>query len=220
MSRPARESTKITQNYFNEVFSRNSDNFIPIYNYVTACPQTKEMSDVLQATGYPIRLSFNNPQFSDFKIRFTQSGKKLYVHRAILSASSAVFSTMLNSGLMESVSSEMEVDEDEDEELLTNLIHSVYCGDILVPSEEKVVAMINLAAKYELELEKDLIVHLSKIVSKQNVATVFELDETRVSTQNLLVTVKDFMKENYCYLGLCLDQFRSFLSDRMGSAWL
>jgi hypothetical protein len=88
--------------------------------------------------------AFNNPNsFPDFTIKFN-SGTTIRVHKLILAAQSEFFSNLFSQG-----ATEFTVDANENEKLLTLLLHLLYTTELEVP-QEQIARLHELAAKYKL----------------------------------------------------------------------
>jgi hypothetical protein len=144
---------------------------------------------------YLLSGSFNNPQLSDFRIRFASSNAILHVHKLVLSANSQVFKACIRNGMLESTQNELNIEPDDDEELFTELIQSMYTGKITQTS--RAADLLFLASKYEMiQQEQVLIDFITNQITVENVLSFYNLDLMTERMASLRTIVSKFLKLN------------------------
>jgi hypothetical protein len=140
--------------------------------------------------------SFNNPNsYPDFTIHFGNNEIPIMVHRFILSGRSDFFAAMLSNGMKEA--NERQVIIEDDEELVTLLIKSLYTGSLMVPSNDKAYPMLLLAGKYQLLVqEKQLLGYLEFNMSNVIAIQCLDLDADRPDFQTVIQKAKQHLYNN------------------------
>jgi hypothetical protein len=143
-----------------------------------------------------LRNAFNNPDsFSDMEINFRTSNCVLKTHRFVLALASDYFSAIIRSTYIDQKKFKLDIDT-EDEILFTNLIKSIYTGDIDVPDVASVIPMLNMAAKYQLKQQELILAeYLVQNITKENVFQCLALDSERDLYKDVFAKVKKIMSE-------------------------
>jgi hypothetical protein len=136
---------------------------------------------------------FNNNKFSDFKLNF-KNGKTLDLHKIILCPQSEFFDSCLTIGMQESQENKIEAEEEE-EDMLTNLLRSLYTGRLHVTEESNLVALILLSEKYMLTAcTTQLVIHLTKNINESNAMECLQLELEKFEELN--TAVKEYMADH------------------------
>ncbi len=164
---------------------------------------------------------FNNQRYSDLKIRFPKSSNVLFAHRAVLCDASDFFKACFDHDAIESREGVVTLDEDDDEQLVNQLIKSLYFREIEIEDNTQIVPSILLAEKYQLRtlvptLVSMLIDHLDL---KRNILQCMQLPlenvaykELRDKVQSMSVQHARTIFEGESYLMLSLDHLTTVLN--------
>src|SRR3989338_8669956 len=98
---------------------------------------TSATLQIEQKTSF-LRDQFNKQEYSDCQIIFKSSGHSLYLHKLVLCTQSEFFKTCFSVGMQESQQNKIEVDIDEDEELVTSLLGSLYSNQLVIKHLETI----------------------------------------------------------------------------------
>jgi hypothetical protein len=133
---------------------------------------------------------FNNQEFSDFTL-LTSDQEPIYVHKNILSIRSPVFSAMVNSKMLEGISSQAMIT-DISSKAVKELIRFIYCGRV-DNIDDVAEDLLYAADKYNLEDLKPLCAcALAMKLDKSNVlesyimAELHDLYNLKKDCQNLI----------------------------------
>src|SRR3989338_9470726 len=94
--------------------------------------------------------SFNKNVYSDCKIIFKKSKTTLQLHKFVICQQSLFFETCFASTMIEGLQSTIEIEEEEDERLLTDLLRAMYTSKLTIKEPEDIVPLLLLAKKYEI----------------------------------------------------------------------
>jgi hypothetical protein len=138
--------------------------------------------------------AYNNQEAgTDFVISFTDGTIKLYVHKFILCLASDYFKTCINSGMMETYTNELQLEDDPT--LVSNLVKSIYTGELYVPFVSDIVPMIHLCSKYMLYEQRGiLLTHLEQNVNQCNVFDCLSLEG--VENNNIKIKAHNYLRYN------------------------
>ncbi len=75
----------------------------------------------------------------------------LYLHKTIICPQSDFFRACFSSGMKESTDNTIEIEDDEDERIVTLLIRALYANEIDINRKEDIVPLLVLAEKYQLK---------------------------------------------------------------------
>ncbi len=130
--------------------------------------------------GEDLSVLFESPNFSD--VTLTCGNREFKMHKAILSARSAVFNAMFESQMVEGISNRVKID-DVEPEVMNEVLRFIYTGKI-ADIEKMVDLLLAAADKYALERLKALCEEeLSMNLDVENVAETLVLADLHSASQ-------------------------------------
>ena len=102
----------------------------------------KRLSTAASSTN--LATQFNNPSYSDCQIMFPRSSTKLFLHKVILCSNSDFFRACFDHDMIESKRGVVTMDDDDHEQLMTELLKSLYTQEMHL-SDNEIICMILLA---------------------------------------------------------------------------
>jgi hypothetical protein len=141
---------------------------------------------------------FNNEQFSDCTVTFTNNKQTLHFHKIVLSMSSDFFSACFLGGMRESIEGTIELD-DEEEMIphVVTLLKSLYTGSIEVDDPDVLITLLQVVDKYQLKtLEPCLVEYLVKHVNPDTALQwkYFELDRNNPAYQKIFTKINSVLR--------------------------
>ena len=133
---------------------------------------------------------FNNESFSDFRIQFSNN-TTLSLHKVIL-AQSDFFRACFGSNMLEATESTMLIEENA--ELMTSLLQSLYSNELTVKQRSDIVPMLLLADQFQLDSAvTHLVEHLLSGLKRENVLECLELNLENVKFQQIQLKVQKIL---------------------------
>ena len=160
---------------------------------------------------------FNTKDYSDCKIYFKKSNRTLQLHKFVICHQSVYFKTHFASETTEPSHSTVEIDEEDDERLLTDLLHAMYSSKLTINDSADIVPLLLLARKYKIiSWMSQLDTHLAENINPTTVLQCLQLDLDTYT--NIKQAFDAFIKQNAdaildgaAYLTLSKEHFTTML---------
>jgi len=136
---------------------------------------------------------YGNKKYSDFSIKFEESGEVLPAHQIVFAQSSDLFEALIKDGKIKENNNEYLVTKEENEFLMKSLFKFFYTGAVDYSDESALVSFMILSNKYKVKNIKEFKIPGKTLLN--GVIAYVEKDLTnRVSEFDTLVASIDFKK--------------------------
>jgi len=136
---------------------------------------------------------FENKKYSDFTIKFEETGESMPAHQIVFASSSEFFETLIKEGKIKDNNNEYIVPKSENAVLFKKLVKFFYTGSVDYSDESALVSFIILSNKFKVKNLKEFKIPGKKLLN--GVISYVEKDLTnRMSEFDSLVSNIDFKK--------------------------
>ncbi|KAL9648120.1 hypothetical protein ABK040_007485 [Willaertia magna] len=151
----------------------------------------------LSALGQVYLKMFNDALYTDLVLKHLKSGSELKVHKAILCSRSEYFKTIIESNMIESQTSIINIEDDVTFEVFKGVIQFIYSNYIELTKLEEVVQTYVVADQYLVsELKEQCVTKFTYYLSEENVLDLFS-ETKQCNAVDLQEKCYDFIVQFY-----------------------
>jgi hypothetical protein len=178
---------------------------------------------ILKNNAYQIIASlFNNTLYSDCKVFFQKSETTICLHKNVVCSQSPFFQTFFATDV-EGKNNTLEIEEYEDQQLMTDLIKSMYVGEIPIRNNTDIVPLIPLAEKYLPDWVPKLTEFLANNLNEENALQCMQLNldnypNIRNSFNSYIKMHANRIIDHKSFLNLELQQFQLILTSLVNNS--